>query len=89
MALKGDLVSTAAYTQMVPATTGQNFGPGNAQPVPDALLVTNTLTALTVTDTSGNTVTFGGTFPASGTILPLAAASVTFAPAAAIAALYR
>lgn len=84
MAVKGDLVSVAAYTQ-----SANPASPATPALTPDALLVTNTLTALTITTVDGNTITFAGTFPPSGTILPIAAASYTYAPAASITALYR
>jgi len=86
---KGGYVSDTAYNIMLPVATGAAFGPGQAQPFPDALLITNTLTALTLTDINGNTVTFAGTFPASGSILLLSPASLTYTPAASVAALYR
>ena len=86
---KGQWVSDTAYNTMVPVVTGAAFGPGQTQPFPDALLITNTLTALTIVDINGNSVVFAGTFPASGSILLLSPASITFAPVASVAALYR
>lgn len=81
---KGAYVSDTPYTSVVPLTTATAI----ANP-PDAIMITNTLTALSIVDQNGATTAFAGTFPASGVILLLSPSQVVFAPAGSVAALYR
>lgn len=87
---KGQWVSKLPYSKFSTLTTGQTFGPFAATPSEalDAIIVMNTLTALTLTDQDGVTLTFT-TFPTVGMVLEVSPASITFAPAGAIGGLYR
>jgi hypothetical protein len=88
---QGAWVSKAPYKRFAQPASGTTFGPFAATPseAPDAIMVTNTLTALTITGSDGVTITFATTFPASGAVLEISPTAITFAPAAAIAVLYR
>jgi hypothetical protein len=88
---QGQWTSKVPYKRFAQPASGATFGPFAANPseAVDAILVTNTLTALTITGSDGVTITFAVTFPPAGTVMEISPTSITFAPAAAIAVLYR
>ena len=88
---QGSWVSKAQYKRFAQPASGATFGPFATAPTEavDAILVTSTLTALTITGSDGVVITFTTTFPPAGTVMEISPTAITFAPAAAIAVLYR
>lgn len=87
---KGALYSKVPYTRFSVLTTGQTFGPFAATPSEplDALIVANTLTALSLTGSDGVAAAFT-TFPPVGTVLEVSPTAVSFTPAGSLIGCYR